>query len=239
MLAIFDIDGTICDTQDIEGRCFAAAIERVTGMSLATLDWAAYNEPTSTGIVHELLANDAAREEKEERIKNEFYLLLRKERPAFPGDFSPLPGAGEFIEGLLAEGSGVAIATGCFDTTARFKLECCGISLDRFPHATSSDTVLRRDIISLAASRAGYELSSVVYFGDAPWDVRVSHTLAIPMIGIGRRYEQLRALGVPHTFRDYTEPARIREACRNLGRRTTVRVIRSAGISPSKGLLGR
>jgi hypothetical protein len=35
LLSIFDI----CDTQEVEGRCYALAIERVTGLSLDTLDW--------------------------------------------------------------------------------------------------------------------------------------------------------------------------------------------------------
>ena len=192
MLAIFDNDGTICDTQEVDGRCYALAIERVTGLSISTLDWTTYEEPTSSAIVRELLAGDVAAVEKEEQIKFEFCRLLQEERSNFPGDFSPIPGAVAFIERLVRENiCAVAIATGCFDTTARFKLECCGISLDRFPHATSSDTSRRRDIIPLAASRAGFDLSSVAYFGDAPWDVLVSTTLGIPMIGIGRRCEQL------------------------------------------------
>ena len=36
MLAIFDNDGTICDTQEVEGTCYAQAIARVTGLSLST-----------------------------------------------------------------------------------------------------------------------------------------------------------------------------------------------------------
>lgn len=212
MLVIFDNDGTICDTQEVEGRCYGLAIEHVTGVCLSTLDWNAYDEPTSSAIVRQLLAGDIASKEKEERIKNEFCRLLREERPRFPGDFSPIPGAVEFIERLLAEGTPVAIATGAFDTEARFKLECCGVAIDAFPHATSSDTHRRSDIIALAASRAGFDLASAVYFGDGQWDVRACAKLDIPMIGIGRRHEQLRSLGVENTFRDYTEPDKIVDA---------------------------
>src|SRR5262252_927379 len=103
MLAIFDNDGTICDTQKVEGDCYALAIERVTGKSLATLDWTAYNEPTSTAIVRDLLADDKFAIEKEEQIKNEFVRLLQQEQPKFPGDFLPIAGALEFIERLKIE----------------------------------------------------------------------------------------------------------------------------------------
>lgn len=206
MLAIFDNDGTICDTQEVEGACYAQAIERVTGRSLATLDWTAYDEPTSSAIVRGLLEGDPLAEEKEAAIKAEFLRLLQEQQPRFPGDFRPLPGAVEFVRRLQREQiCSVAVATGCFDTSARFKLACCGIALDDFPHATSSDVPRRRDIIPLAAKRAGFELSSVVFFGDAPWDVRVCALLGIPMIGIGRRTEQLRQLGIQNVFRDYLE----------------------------------
>src|SRR5215468_7695976 len=100
MLAVFDNDGTICDTQDVEGRCYALAIERVTGLSLSTLDWTIYEEPTSSAIVRQLLVGDSAAREKEELIKSEFCRLLQQERPNSPGDFMPIAGAIEFIDRL-------------------------------------------------------------------------------------------------------------------------------------------
>jgi phosphoglycolate phosphatase-like HAD superfamily hydrolase len=206
LLAVFDNDGTICDTQEVEGLCFGRAIESVTGRALSTLDWTQYDEPTSTAIVRSLLAGEPAAATKEEAIKRTFLRLLEEEQPKFPGDFVPLPGTIEFITRLQNERiCSVAIATGCFERSARFKLRCCGITLDDFPHATSCDTPRRRDIIPMAASRAGFPVTSVVYFGDAPWDAKVSQLLGIPMIGIGRRIEQLRALGVQYVFRDYSD----------------------------------
>lgn len=219
MLAVFDNDGTICDTNDVDGVCYAKAIENVIGTALSTLDWTTYEEPTGSAIVRDLLAGDPAAPEKEEAIKREFVRLLEEERSKFPGSFSPLPGAAQFIGRLEEERiCPVAIATGCFDTSARFKLRCCGIELDDFPHATSSDTPRRQDIIPLAAARAGFEIASVIYFGDGPWDARVSRILGVPMIGIGRRIRQLRALGVEHTFRDYSDADAIIRVLRDLGK---------------------
>jgi beta-phosphoglucomutase-like phosphatase (HAD superfamily) len=206
MLAVFDNDGTICDTQEVEGRCFARAIAEVIGRSLPTTDWSAYEETTCAAIARELLAGDRAARTTEAAIERAFVRLLVAERPSFPGDFCPLRGAISFIQRLKADRiCAVAIATGCFAASARFKLQCCGITLDDYPHATSSDTSRRSDIIRLSAARAGFDLSSVIYFGDAPWDVRASHVLGIPMIGIGRRWEHLRTLGIRHAFRDYTD----------------------------------
>jgi phosphoglycolate phosphatase-like HAD superfamily hydrolase len=206
MIAIFDNDGTICDSQEAEDLCFARAIEHVTGIPLQSLDWTTYEEPTSTAIVRMLLAGDSAGEEKERRIEEDYLRRLEEARPQYPDNFVPLPGAVPFIERLKAEGiCSVALATGCFAATAKYKLQCCGIAMGDYPHASSSDTPRRRDIIPLAAQRAGFKTESVVYFGDAPWDVRVSGVLGIPMIGIGRRIEQLKSLGVANVFRDYSD----------------------------------
>jgi beta-phosphoglucomutase-like phosphatase (HAD superfamily) len=220
MLAIFDNDGTICDTQEVEGACYAQAVEHVTGVSISTQDWTIYPEPTSSAIVRDVLRGVADAEEKEKAVKKEFVRLLEKERPKFPGDFSPIPGAVEFIERLKKEGIySIAIATGCFEDSARFKLRCCGIDLDAFPFATSCDCPKRREILPLAAKRAGFELDSAIYFGDAPWDVHVSKILGIPLIGIGRRHEKLRALGTTHSFRDYSNPEAILLAMESLNRK--------------------
>jgi beta-phosphoglucomutase-like phosphatase (HAD superfamily) len=209
MLVIFDNDGTLCDTQQAEGGCYELAIEWVTGISLSAPDWARFEERTSSAIIRQLLADDPDVGRKELRIRDEFCRLLQSASSDYPGDFSPIPGAIEFLGRLRQQGVAIAIATGGFDTEARFKLACCEIALENYPHATASDTAKRKDIIQLAASRAGFELGSVVYFGDAPWDVRVSTELGIHMIGIGRRHELLREMGVRFSFRDYSEPEAI------------------------------
>lgn len=215
MLAIFDIDGTVCDTQEVEGRCYAQALEEICGISLTTLDWTQYDEPTSSGIVRSILGDDPDLAVKERNFRDRFVALLAEEQPKFPGDFTPIDGAVEFIERLSANSKiTVAFATGGFDTEAAFKLKCCGIDLHEYPHATSSDTPRRRDIIPLAARRAGIDLSSAVYFGDAPWDVRASDMLDLRMIGIGRRIEQLRELGLQDVFPNFAPADSVFEAFR-------------------------
>ena len=201
-LAVFDIDGTICDTQEVESRCFSLAVEEILGIIIDSSDWSRFAEPTSSGIIRELGANT----DEEQVVKERFVSLLAEERVEYPGDFSPICGVLEFIKRLCSESNiEVAIATGGFDSEAAFKLECCGLDLTKFANATSSDTPRRVDIIPLAIERAGYDLnSSIVYFGDAPWDVRACETLQVPMIGIGRRVDELRRLGVEDVFRDYS-----------------------------------
>lgn len=216
MLAIFDIDGTICDTQSAEDQCYSKAILEVTGISLETLDWSRYQEPTSSGIVRDLIADDPNRIEKENKIKNRFVELLREAVPTHPQDFIPIQGAVDFITELKEVSDfSVAIATGGFDDEARFKLKCCGLNIDDFPHATSSDDPKRSNIIPLAAQRAGYPISSCIYFGDALWDIEVSCLLGIPLVGIGRKKTVFDENEIDDHFRDFSDKEAIHTILEN------------------------
>jgi phosphoglycolate phosphatase-like HAD superfamily hydrolase len=197
LLVLFDNDGTICDTEEVDSRCYAEAIEIVTGQSLASLDWTQFREPTSAAIVKDFLNGDPDMAAKEAEIEREFVRSLERERSRSPGQFSEISGAKAFM-GRLSQDPGicVGIATGCFAKSARFKLSCCGLELLDFPHATSSDTPARRDIIALAATRAGFPLCSTVYFGDGAWDVVSTRSLGVPMMGIGRKTVSLLEMGV-------------------------------------------
>lgn len=213
MLAIFDIDGTICDSREVEGRCYADAIGTVTGQRLGTLDWSSYADPTSTGIVRELLRDDPQAAQHEQAIVAEFLRLLHLARAEHPDEFSPVPGVIDFIAQLPRHGPHtVAIASGGFAEEARFKLHCCGIALDAYPHATSGDRTHRSDILALAARRAGFTPEGTVYFGDGPWDIRAAAEAGMRFIGIGRRWDQLRALGAATVFRDFRAPELILRA---------------------------
>lgn len=213
MLAIFDIDGTICDSQQAEEFCFINAISSLTHLPPESINWNQSQDPTSSGVVRHILSENLLPETMELEIKERFIQNLEEAQTDYPQDFSPIPGAVEFIEHLRQQRiCDVAIATGGYDSEARFKLASCGINLDDFPHATSSDSPKRQDILPLAASRAGYALSSCIYFGDAAWDIRVSQKLSIPLIGIGRKKHLFAAhASIPH-FRDYAERSPITQA---------------------------
>ena len=213
MLAIFDIDGTVCDTQDVEERCYATAFEEVCGVSLATLDWNQYPEATSSGIFRSILSDDPDRLKLEPQFETRFLELLTEEQPKYPSDFSPITDAVKFIQRLSESCDvSVAFATGGYLSEAAFKLRHCGIDISEFPHATSSDIPGRSDIIQLAVERAQSQLSRSVYFGDAPWDITACNRINLPMIGIGRRIKRLKELGLRFVFRDYTNSEAIFDA---------------------------
>jgi phosphoglycolate phosphatase-like HAD superfamily hydrolase len=207
MLIIFYIDGTLCDTHEVDAVCYAGAIEQVTGRSLSTVDWSSYPEATNAAITKDFLHECGEKEMalRERQIREEFVRRLEDKGRKNPGLFRPIDGALEIINDLRMKNYSIAIATGCWQESAHAKLRLAGFDVTGIPFASSSDTRRRADIIALAAARAGCAVSDSIYVGDGVWDVKAARELGMLFIGIGRKHELLREHGarrVLASFRD-------------------------------------
>jgi phosphoglycolate phosphatase-like HAD superfamily hydrolase len=207
MLIIFDIDGTLCDTHEVDAVCYAEAIEHVTDRSLSTVDWASYPEATNAAIAQDFLREGGEQDTglRERQIQDEFVRRLEEKGRINPDLFRPIDGAPEIIDDLRRNSYSIAIATGCWHESAHTKLRLAGFDVRGIPFASSSDTRRRPDIIALAAARAGCAVSDAIYVGDGVWDVKAARELGMRFIGIGRRHELLREHGVRRvlaSFRD-------------------------------------
>lgn len=208
MLIIFDIDGTLCDTHEVDTRCHIEAFESVTGRSLATVDWSLYPEATSAAIVQDLLSEMGVPNavDVEQRILEAFIERLESEARRKPGLFRPVDGALELFEDLRrSDDYQTAIATGDWHESAKLKLRRAGFETDSVPFASSSDTRRRADIISLAALRAGYEIRDAVYVGDGLWDIKAARELGMRFVGVGRGHELLRRHGASHVLVSFAD----------------------------------
>lgn len=207
MLIIFDIDGTLCDTSEVDAACYAEAIEQVTGRSLSTVDWSSYPEATNTAIAQDFLREIGEKEIelRERHIREEFVRRLEDKGRSNPELFRPIDGAREIIAHLRRKKYSIAIATGCWRESAHSKLRMAGFDVNGMPFASSSDTRRRPDIIALAAERAGRAISDSVYVGDGVWDVKAAHELGMRFIGIGRSHEILRGHGARTVFPSFRD----------------------------------
>jgi phosphoglycolate phosphatase-like HAD superfamily hydrolase len=217
MLIIFDIDGTLCDTLDVDARCCLEAIEHVMGRTLATVDWTAYPEATNAAIVQDFLRDCGEREIEalERRIREEFVLRLEDAGRRDPTLFRPMDGALDMIDCLGRKKYDIAIATGCWHESAHAKLRLSGFDVTRIPFASSSDARRRVDIISLAAARAGCVLSDSIYVGDGVWDVKAARELGMGFIGVGRKHELLRQHGARRVFESFRDTDTFLDALHN------------------------
>ena len=60
-LIIFDIDGTLTQTADVDSRCFVQTVKDVLDLDEIDTDWATYRHVTDAGIAADLLERTAHR----------------------------------------------------------------------------------------------------------------------------------------------------------------------------------
>jgi phosphoglycolate phosphatase-like HAD superfamily hydrolase len=212
-LVMFDIDGTLTDTMQVDALCFVRAFAEVCGLGDIDTDWSRYRHATDAGIFYEIFEARIGRfptPAELSRFHQHFMNLLSaaaKERP-----FAAVAGAARLLSLLADHGSYViSLATGCWSDSARLKMASAGMCYDAYPAASCDDALERDSIIKLSMQRAmsqscGPRVSSV-YVGDGVWDAWACRKVGIPFIGIGTgsRAEKLAAAGAVVVFGDFSD----------------------------------
>lgn len=222
-LAIFDVDGTLAQTNAVDESCYARAVTEVLGFTGFSTDWGAYTHSTDDGILSELIRTHGKRAPslREMRaVRARFIELIGEESRAPSQPWKEVDGARAMLEALPAMGWMVAIATGGWGPSADRKLKCVGISIDAHVDAFScaDDAFARTDIIRWAIRRANPEntLASipVVYVGDGHWDLQAARVGGYGFVGVGHGERALRlsAAGAKEVLRDYRDLTRFESA---------------------------
>ena len=211
-LAIFDIDGTLTDTNAADNACFLQAFEESLGIRDIDTDWTSYRYSTDSGIVTEILERHRGQvdEEQVEALRTRFVALLAERFKTQP--LEPIPGAPELLRRLeAAPGWAYAIATGGWRESALLKLRTAGIEIDGVPFASSDEVYSRAAILEAVIAEARRAHSNrferTVYIGDAAWDVRTAAKMRLPFVGVGSgpRMERLRDAGALHVLENFSD----------------------------------
>lgn len=213
-LVMFDIDGTLTESSDLDSATFIDALREVFGFRDVSDDWGSYPHATDAGILAELCRVRESRPptESEARRMQDRYVELLAERIAAAGGLRRIPGTAEILARLDASPDhAVALASGAWRASARLKLHAAALPTDDFPAAFSDDDSTREGICRISRQRAearcGRRFERVVYVGDGVWDVRTSRHLGFGFIGIGRDAgaDKLRAEGASRVVPDFRD----------------------------------
>jgi len=212
-LVIFDIDGTLTDTNTVDLDCYYRALEdefHVPRTTKLTID---HDLVTDAGFarasfrnVHGTDPDDAAIRE----LESKFMLYIRQSFAAVPSVVREINGAASLLERLKADRNWcVAIATGCWLESATFKLDKARLFDQSLPLATCDDSPKRSEIVSLSHQRARIRYGQqsfdrIVAVGDRPWDLHVAKMLNHAFIGV-ESDGVLSTLGAASVVRDSSD----------------------------------
>jgi phosphoglycolate phosphatase-like HAD superfamily hydrolase len=210
-LAVFDLDGTLTRTNEVDDQCFVQAFADALGIYELNTNWSEYEHVTDLGCLQQAFRakfNRPITTSETSKFIDCFVDLLRKRHIQDSALFQEIAGAASMLARLKQDsGWAVAIATGCWQRSAQFKIEVAGIPAEGLPAAFADDGPSRESVVRAAIERAGTGFERIVSIGDGDWDVRTARQLSLPFIGIGgpRRAERLRLAGARHTIENFLD----------------------------------
>jgi phosphoglycolate phosphatase-like HAD superfamily hydrolase len=212
-LVMFDIDGTLTETNRVDEECYVQALLDEFSFRDIDTDWSRYPHCSDSGILETIFRGRRRRSPHTEeiaRFQERFTMLLTQAASVQP--FREIGGAATFLSRLLAEEcSIVALASGGWRATANLKLASAGLDLRQLPAAFADDGCSREEIMRMAMTRAAdacgrRRFDSVTYVGDGVWDARAARNLNYRFIGIARepvKRDRLYEEGACDVFADF------------------------------------
>ena len=169
---IFDIDGTLIRSVDVDDRLYRQSVCDVLGPVQFRPSLTDYRYVTDSGILSEVLADNGLTLDINlaDSIKALFAGSL-KDHMTQKGPFDEVPGARDLLNCLRgSDNHQVAIATGGWRVTAELKLTSARFDTSGIPVATSDNHFDRTEIMCTALSQLGDSMDTITYYGDGPWD---------------------------------------------------------------------
>lgn len=222
---LFDIDGTLVDTDGAGRAAIRTALEATYGET-GPVEAFDFHGKTDPGIVRGLLRaagwEDPAIDERMTDFWPAYVRELERELAARDGRVRPYPGVRELLARLEGDRRfELALVTGNVARGAWRKLGAAGLA-DHFEYgAFGSDSEFREDLPPLALERAARYLehrpspADAWVIGDTPEDIRCARSARTRVLAVatGRHGpDDLRRHDPDHVFRDLRETDAVVEA---------------------------
>jgi len=217
-LVVFDFDGTLARTSDVDAECFTQAFGEALQIRDFSTAWTDYEHVTDDGVMRQIFMERFGRHphvEEREKIIDHFLGLLRSRCAVDNLEFGEVLGAASLISQLRGGGEwAVALATGAWRRSVEFKVQRAGLPITDIPSAFAEDGPSRESIVLTAVDRAAVQyrqqrFERIISVGDALWDVRTARKLGLPFLGVASepRARLLRQDGASHVIEDFRSAA--------------------------------
>lgn len=178
---VFDVDGTLIDSNDAHARAYLEAL-REHGLTADAVHVRRLIGMGSDKVLPELagVAEDSALGQSiVRRKKNVFDTLLP--------DLQPTKGARAFVQYLHDSGVTLVIATSAGGDELHALLERAGVA-DLFPARTSKDDASSSkpapDIVTAALAKVDADRGAAVMIGDTPYDIEAARRAGIATLAL-------------------------------------------------------
>jgi len=190
---IFDIDGTLLQSDTTDDRLYLAAVREVLGNVKLRSSWGMYTQFTAAGILAEILGDNAIEvTQVTVAAVRDFFIASVGRHVSAHGSFAEVPGAKAFVQRLHTSTTHrVAYATGGWFGAALLKLSASEFPVTGIPLAASDDHVERREIMLHALRQLGGCFDTVTYYGDGHWDAEAANSLGWRFVPVGRKLNGL------------------------------------------------
>jgi phosphoglycolate phosphatase len=223
-LLLFDIDGTLVNSNRTGRMAVGRALEQVFGTAGGVADYD-FAGKTDRRIVVDLMAAEGwSATEIEIRFPVFVAWMVRYGRELFtPDHVRPCPGVLSLLSALESLPNAVlGLLTGNLQATAPLKLQAAGINPGLFcAGAYGSDSADRNALMPIALDRVqnsvGLQFSheEVVILGDTPADIRVARLGQARVIAVATgpvAWDTLRDYEPDHLFDDFTVTTAVLDA---------------------------
>ncbi|MBC8884109.1 HAD family hydrolase [Flavobacterium piscinae] len=129
---IFDIDGTLTNTTEVDDKCFKNAFKDIFEVDISNQSWDCIENVTDFGITEEIVHKQLGRLptiNEYQKMISRFVELLNNELKYDKSQFDEIDGATQFLR-FISQKSNIAIgiATGGWKKSANLKLKAIGVN---------------------------------------------------------------------------------------------------------------
>ncbi len=203
---VFDLDGTLCDSEPFIAAAAAEALRRRYGIAVAIADFAPFVGAgddrfiSGAAATHGVTADLAI----DKPLTYQVYLEL------IPGALQPIAGVHAFLGRLRASGLRLALATGSDRPKLRGNLDALGLAEADFDVVVTAEDVTRKkpdpETFVVAIGKLGLEPARCLVVEDARNGVLAGRAAGCEVLGIASSQapDLLLEAGARDVARDYT-----------------------------------
>jgi HAD superfamily hydrolase (TIGR01509 family) len=203
---LFDLDGTLIDTDDLHRAAFGALLAE-RGRTLCAEDYRTnvMGRPNSAIMPHLFPGEEHRHAELADAKEAAFRAMLDVR-------VEPVAGAAALIDRAAAEGAGIAVVTNAPRANAEAMLAAAGLA-DRIEALVIGEECARPKPDPLpyreAMARLGTTPAQALAFEDSPSGLRAARTSGALVFGLttGLSPDALLQAGAHHVIADFTDPA--------------------------------